>query len=102
MKTGNKQQTSSAADKSESVKPAERLSANLAVRQTQLTPTLSWAEELRQAIRADGRSIYAITLAAFGSSTRQRQVSRFLDEDGGITLDNAERLARAVGWAPDR
>lgn len=79
--------------RSKSVKGAKRVSANALG-----AAHASWAEQLRGAAAEDGRSIYALAVAAFGTRDKQAQLGRFLSGRGGITLAGAEQLGRALGF----
>lgn len=87
--------TTRISSKRKSVKLAKRVSAKRPARLAR--NQRSWSAELRRAVLADGRSIYAISLAALGTTDKQAQLARFL-RGGGITLDSAEQLGRALGF----
>lgn len=93
-------QAARARSRRKSVKPVERVSAKVAAKSAQRkrAAAASWSEQLRQAARADGRSVYALSLAAFGTRAKQAQLARFLSGAGGITLASAEQLGRALGF----
>lgn len=56
----------------------------------------SWANQLRGAIRADGRSLHAIAQAA---GVHYASLHRFM-RNKDLLLDTAERLFRAVNATP--
>ena len=51
-------------------------------------------DQLRRAIRDDGRSLYAVAKAA---ELRISPLQRFMRKEHGITADSADRLCEALG-----
>jgi transcriptional regulator with XRE-family HTH domain len=58
------------------------------------TATQSFAETIRQAILASGKSAYAIS---HQSGVAQAVLSRFMTGERGVTLATVEKWCRALG-----
>lgn len=54
----------------------------------------SWADELRAAIKADGRTTYALAKV---TEIDRRQLDRFIAGERSLGIESAERLGRALG-----
>jgi len=55
---------------------------------------LMWNELLRDAVRASGLSLYAISQR---SGVKYPPLERFVKGRNGLTVDSAEKLGRVVG-----
>lgn len=58
-----------------------------------MTPT-PFSDALRAAVKADGRSLYAIAKAA---DVSLQMLTRWLNGERGLRLDSADKLAAALG-----